>query len=92
MLKLMKHLRGSMIFAIIAPLFMLLEVFMDLMQPTLLKNIIDVGVANGDIQYILNTGLQMIGFALLGVIGGAGCTVFSSIASMNFGTSLRDDM
>lgn len=34
----------------------------------------------------------MLCFALLGVIGGCGCTLFSSMASMDFGTRLRSDM
>lgn len=44
-----KYLRGSEVAVVLAPLFMLLEVWMDLMQPTMLEDIIDVGVANGDL-------------------------------------------
>lgn len=65
---------------------------MDLMQPTMLEDIIDIGVATGDISYVLSAGGKMLCFALLGVIGGCGCTLFSSMASMDFGTRLRSDM
>ncbi|HEY3416933.1 MAG TPA: ABC transporter ATP-binding protein, partial [Armatimonadota bacterium] len=42
-----------------------------------------------DKAFVLHTGLVMIGVALIGVIGGAGCTVFSTIAGVNFGTAVR---
>lgn len=87
-----KYLRGSEVAVVLAPLFMLLEVWMDLMQPTMLEDIIDVGVANGDLAYVLSAGGKMLCFALLGVVGGCGCTLFSSMASMDFGTRLRSEM
>jgi len=68
---------------------MILEVVMDLMQPRLLQRIVDNGIAAGDAGVIRSTGLLMLGAALLGVIGGVGCTIFSSIASQNFGRDLR---
>ena len=55
MIKLLKYLKGSAIIcAVLAPLSMCLEVAMDLLQPTLLSKIIDVGVANGDLKYVLH--------------------------------------
>ena len=69
MRKLFKYLKGSYFFTIAAPLLMLLEVMMDLQQPTLMANIIDIGIANGDKQYILATGLKMIIVALIGFVG-----------------------
>ena len=61
MIKLLKYLKGSAIIcAILAPLTMCLEVAMDLVQPTLLSNIIDIGVANGDLNYVLSVGFKMI--------------------------------
>ena len=57
MIKLLKYLKGSAIIcAILAPLTMCLEVAMDLLQPTLLSKIIDTGVANGDLNYVLYIG------------------------------------
>lgn len=93
MIKLLRYLRGTAIIcAILAPLFMLLEVSMDLMLPTMLSNIIDVGIANGDTTYVLMTGAKMIGFAVIGLIGGAGCSAFSTIAAVNLGQNLRDGL
>ena len=61
MTKLLKYLKGSaLLCAILAPIAMCLEVAMDLVQPTLLSNIIDIGVANGDLNYVLSVGFKMI--------------------------------
>lgn len=94
MLKLIRqYLRGAAIAcAILAPLSMLVEVFMDLQQPAFMSNIIDIGVANGDLAYVLSTGGRMIGCALLGVLGGAGCSVLSSYASLRVGSALRESL
>jgi ATP-binding cassette subfamily B protein len=93
MLKLLKYLKGfAVAAAIIAPLMMALEVTMDLMQPKLMADIIDIGVANGNTRYILMTGVKMVIAALLGFIGGAGCSIFASIAAMNMGEKLRQGL
>ena len=93
MIKLFRYLKGSAVLcAILAPLSMCLEVAMDLLQPTLLSKIIDVGVANGDLNYVLHIGLQMIIAAVLGLIGGAACSFFASAASMNLGQELRQGL
>jgi ATP-binding cassette subfamily B multidrug efflux pump len=76
--------------ALLAPALMALEVAMDLMQPRMIQRIIDEGIAQVDMQIVLQTGLMMIGFALMGAIGGVGCTAFSVLASQGFGTDLRD--
>jgi ATP-binding cassette subfamily B protein len=71
---------------------MLIEVFMDLLQPKLMAYIVNNGVMTGDLSYIRQTGLLMLGVAMVGLIGGIGCTVFSSIASQHFGADLRQDV
>ena len=75
--------------AILAPLLMVLEVAMDLMQPRMIQRIVDQGIAQLDMTVVINTGLLMIGLALIGAVGGVGCTVFSILASQGFGTDLR---
>ncbi len=92
MFRLFRYLKKYWIPAVAAPLFMLLEVMMDLMQPTLMSDIVDKGVANGNLSYVLAMGGRMLLAALVGMIGGVGCTVFSSIAGVKFGTALRQDL
>ena len=93
MIKLFKYLKGSaVICAILAPLVMCLEVAMDLLQPTLLSNIIDIGVANQDLNYVLITGLKMIIAAIVGLFAGAGCSFLASIAAIKLGEEVRQNL
>lgn len=84
-----KYLRPYRHWAVLAPLLMMLEVVMDLMQPRLIQRIVDQGLAHGDLPLVVNTGLLMVGLAAIGVLGGGGCVVFSVLASQGFGTDLR---
>ena len=77
---------------LLAPLFMLLEVAMDLMQPALMSRVIDVGVANADKAYIVRTCILMFVCALLGVTGGLGNMYFSTRAGYGFARDLRSDL
>lgn len=92
MLKLFRYLRPHWAAALLAPLLMLLEVAMDLLQPILMASIIDQGVMQNDTAHILHTGLIMLGAAAIGLLGGLGCTIYSSIASQRFGADLRRDL
>ncbi|MFD0682186.1 MULTISPECIES: ABC transporter ATP-binding protein [unclassified Paenibacillus] len=92
MWKLAKYLKPYWLAVILAPLFMLIEVYMDLLQPKYMASIVNIGIQNGDLPYIQQTGLLMVGTALIGLIGGIGCTFFSSTASQSFGTDLRKDL
>ncbi len=78
--------------AVAAPLLMALEVAMDLAQPRMLQTIVDEGIANGDLALVMRTGAIMVGVALVGMVGGVGCTVFATIASMNMGAAIRGDV
>ena len=93
MTKLLKYIKGSaIIYTILAPLMMFIEVIMDLNQPKLMSDIIDIGVANGDITYVLNVGFKMIVVAFIGILGGMLCGVFSTLASMNMGKNMRQGL
>lgn len=93
MTKLLKYIKGSaIIYVILAPLMMFIEVIMDLNQPKLMSDIIDIGVANGDISYVLNVGFKMIVVAMLGILGGMLCGLFSTLASMKMGKNMRQGL
>ena len=87
--KLAMFLKPYWQWALLAPLLMALEVAMDLLQPRLVERIIDDGVARGDMAVVLNTGLWMVGVALLGLVGGVLCGVFAILAGQHFGADLR---
>lgn len=90
-----KYLKKYWIFAVLAPLFMLGEAGMDLLQPRLMAVIIDEGVLGlskggvGDLSIVINTGLKMIGLVLLGGFCGVMSGVFANLCSQNFGNDVR---
>lgn len=71
---------------------MALEVAMDLWQPKMMSIIVDQAIPTHNLAYITQLALKMIGVAFIGMIGGFGCTLFSSITGQRFGTKLRDDL
>lgn len=93
----LKYLKKYWFFALLAPLFMVGEVFMDLLQPRLMSTIVDEGVlglsssGNGDIDLIVTTGLRMIGFVVLGGCFGVLSGVFANLCGQNFGNNVRQD-
>jgi ATP-binding cassette subfamily B protein len=89
MFRLLKYLKPYWKMAALAPILMVVEVIGDLTQPAIMAKIIDQGVSQGNLTLVFKYGLIMIGIALVGLIGGWGCTAASSIASINFGTDLR---
>ncbi len=90
--KLAKYLKPYWLSATLAPLLMMLEVAMDLMQPRLIQRIVDDGIAQYNLEVVIQTGLLMVGLAFIGAIGGVGCTVYATLASQGFGTDLRGDL
>ena len=65
------------------------EAVLELELPQAMSDIVDVGIANGDRQYILLMGLKMLVLALLALMGGVGAAVFAAKASMGFGAQVR---
>ena len=93
MIKLLRFLKGSAITcAILAPIAMCLEVVMDLLQPTLLSKIIDIGIANGDLNYVLAVGIKMVIAAIVGLFAGAICSYLAAVASMKLGEGIREGL
>ncbi len=84
-------------FAILAGLFMVGEVLMDLLQPELMSRIVDDGVLGlnsggvGNMQLIWSLGLRMILLVLFGGFCGSMNNVFSHISAQNIGNEVRKD-
>lgn len=88
----LKYVKPYLPYFILAPVMMLIEVGGDVMLPTMVADIINVGAANRDVDYIIGRGLIMIGLAFVMMLGGVGSAFFASKASMNFGADLRKDL
>lgn len=91
MSKVLKYLKKYWYFAVLSPLFMILEVSMDLVQPSLMSRIVDDGIVRQDFGIILNLGIQMLIFTLIGCVGGILSGVFGNLAAQNFSNDLRKD-
>lgn len=93
----LKYLRKYWLYFVLAPLFMLGEVSMDLLQPRLMAAIVDEGVLGlsnggvGDIELVIHTGLRMIGLVLFGCFCGVMSGVFANLCSQNYGNDVRKD-
>lgn len=90
--RLLRFLRPFWLPTLLAPIFMILEVAMDLSQPRLLQSIVDVGIRGHNLSSVLHTSYWMLIVAVIGLIGGVGCGVFATIAALNFSTSIRDKL
>ena len=88
----LKYLKKYWFFCLLAPLFMVGEVAMDLIQPDMMADIVDNGVLKSDIALIINIGIKMILTVVLGGFCGIMCGVFANIAAQGFGNDLRKDL
>ncbi len=91
MIKVLSYLKRYWYIAALSPLFMILEVSMDLLQPDLMSKIVDDGVLAGNMDVILEVGIQMVIFTLIGCIGGILSGVFGNMAAQSFSNDLRKD-
>lgn len=91
MTKVLKYLKRYWLIAALSPLFMILEVSMDLLLPDLMSRIVDDGVLPGDMEVIFSVGLRMLIVAVIGCFGGIMAGIFGTTASQRFSCDLRKD-
>lgn len=65
------------------------EVVFELVIPLIMADIVDVGVVNGDRDYIFQKGMLMIGCALIALILGIGSAKFSALCGQGLGANIR---
>ena len=88
----LKYLKKYWFLCLLAPLFMVGEVAMDLIQPDMMADIVDNGVLKSDFDLILNVGIRMILTVIIGGFFGIMCGVFANLAAQSFGNDLRKDV
>lgn len=92
-----KYIKQYLPFAILAALFMMGEVLMDLIQPGIMSRIVDDGVlglnhgGHGNLTIIWTLGARMIGLVLFGGLCGSMNNVFVHISGQNIGNEIRKD-
>lgn len=89
LLKYLKHYKKE---SILGPLFKMLEASFELLIPIVMANIIDIGIKNRDMGYVLKMGGVMAALGLIGLICSLTAQFFAAKAAVGFGTALRHDM
>ena len=87
--KLFPYTKGYRLWILGGILCSILESIFELLLPKAMSNIVDVGMASGDRNYILIMGLRMVLLALAALAGGVGAALFAAKAGMGFGAQLR---
>ena len=87
--KLAPYTKGYRIWIILGVLCSAGEAVLELLLPKAMSQIVDVGIANGDKEYILAMGMKMILMALASLVMGVGAAALAARAGMGFGANVR---
>ncbi|MEH7113602.1 ABC transporter ATP-binding protein [Neobacillus niacini] len=87
-----KYIKKYWKFFSLAVLFLTFEALSDLMMPTIMAKIIDIGVAGRDLDYVLKMGGVMLLITIFGAVSASIRSVLASIVSQSFGAELRSDL
>lgn len=92
MRSLLKYLKAYRLESILGPLFKLLEASFELMVPLVMAKVIDVGIRNQDVDYIVKMGGILILLGIVGLVCSLTAQYFAAKAAVGFGTALRNDL
>ena len=74
---------------VLGPLFKLLEASFELMIPLVVARIVDVGIANGDMRYIVKMCLVMVLLGVVGLVSAVTAQYFAAKAAVGYAAGLR---
>ena len=74
---------------ILAPTLVIIDVFCEIVQPKLMSKIVDLGVSQKSLSYVLHTGGIMVALSLVAISANVGNIYYSSHASVGFAAELR---
>ena len=92
MKSLLKYLKNYKKESVLGPLFKLLEASFELLIPIVMARIIDIGIKNRDLNYVLAMGGVMVALGLIGLVCSLTAQYFAAKAAVGFGTALRHDL
>lgn len=90
--KLLKSVREYKKESILTPVLVALEVFLEVLIPLLMAKIIDVGITEGDLAYIIKMGVILVIMAILALFFGAKAGQMAAVASSGYAKNLRHDI
>ena len=77
---------------ILAPALVIIDVFCEIVQPRLMSKIVDLGISQKSLSYVLQTGGIMLGLSILAIAANVGNIYYSSHVSVGFAAELRKGM
>ncbi len=86
---LVPYFRGYYRQLVLGPVFKLSEAILELLVPLIMADIIDVGIARGDVGYIVRHGLLMLALGAVGFGCALTCQYFAAVCGQGFGRALR---
>lgn len=92
MKKLLRYIKNYKRESIISPLFKMLEACFELFVPIVMANMIDIGIRNRDISYIVQSGIILVALGIVGLVCSLIAQYFAAKAAVGFGTELRHDL
>ena len=90
--KLLQSVREYKGKAFLAPVLVALEVFIEVLIPLLMAKIIDVGIMEGDMGYIIKMGILLVFLAMLALFFGAKAGQVAAVAAAGYAKNLRHDI
>ncbi len=90
--KLLRSVREYKKQSILAPLLVILEVLMEVLIPLEMAKIIDVGIAQGNLSYILQRGIILVVMAMLSLFFGVQAGNMAAYAAAGYAKNLRHDI
>ena len=90
--KLIQSVREYKKESILAPILVALEVLMEVLIPLMMAKIIDVGMVQGDMGYIVKVGLMLVVMAMLALFFGAKAGQLAAVAAAGYAKNLRHDI
>ena len=90
--KLLRSVREYKRESILTPLLVVMEVFMEVLIPLLMANIIDIGIMEGNMGYIVKTGALLVLLAMVALVFGAKAGNLGAVASAGYAKNLRHDI
>lgn len=92
MKNLLIYLKDYIAHSVLAPLFKLLEASFELIVPLVIASIIDIGIANGDVRYVINRTVILVVLAFVGMAAAITAQYFAAKAATGFGMKLRHSL
>ncbi|OOM76042.1 putative ABC transporter ATP-binding protein [Clostridium puniceum] len=92
MLKIARFLKAYKKQVILGPIFKLIEAIFELIVPIIMAKIIDIGIQNKDISYVLKMGILLVLIGIVGLCSSLICQRYAAIASQGFGTTVRNEL